>query len=322
MGAEAVVGQQFHGLYAAQCLDGAGKVFEIHSEAELDVDARSALFWETEYFESSETADCVIQVRRAEPPAACGKLVYENAFFRLFESGEGFLQQTLDRAALERGEKCAMLASRFGGALSESALDVNALNIDNALNIEVFLPQDFPPEQECMQQIWQSINLPFQLLQRGIFTLHSAAVQTRFGAILFCGRSGIGKSTQANLWKEYENALILNGDRCAVGFVDGAANAFGLPFCGTSGICLNFSLPIAAIISLGQAPKNRITRLSGVRALRAIMSNIVGLYGGAMRESHAELFFRAAECIPIFELHCTADFRAVRLLKETLEGGE
>ena len=70
------------------------------------------------------------------------------AFFRLFESGEGFLQQTLDRAALERGEKRAMLASRFGGALSESALDVNALNIDNALNIEVFLPQDFPPEQE------------------------------------------------------------------------------------------------------------------------------------------------------------------------------
>lgn len=215
-----------------------------------------------------------------------------------------------------------MLASRFGGALSESALDVNALNIDNALNIEVFLPQDFPPEQECMQQIWQSINLPFQLLQKGIFTLHSAAVQTRFGAILFCGRSGIGKSTQANLWKEYENALILNGDRCAVGFVDGAANAFGLPFCGTSGICLNFSLPIAAIISLGQAPENRITRLSGVRALRAMMSNIVGLYGGAMRESHAELFFRAAECIPIFELHCTADFRAVQLLKETLEGGE
>ena len=300
----------------------AGKVFEIHSEAELDVDVRSALFWETEYFESSETADCAIQVRRAEPPAACGKLVYENAFFRLFESGEGFLQQTLDRAALERGEKRAMLASRFGGALSESALDVNALNIDNALNIEVFLPQDFPPEQECMQQIWQSINLPFQLLQRGIFTLHSAAVQTRFGAILFCGRSGIGKSTQANLWKEYENALILNGDRCAVGFVDGAANAFGLPFCGTSGICLNFSLPIAAIISLGQAPENRITRLSGVRALRAMMSNIVRLYGGAMRESHAELFFRAAECIPIFELHCTADSRAVRLLKETLEGGE
>ena len=196
------------------------------------------------------------------------------------------------------------------------------LNIDNALNIEVFLPQDFPPEQECMQQIWQSINLPFQLLQRGIFTLHSAAVQTRFGAILFCGRSGIGKSTQANLWKEYENALILNGDRCAVGFVDGAANAFGLPFCGTSGICLNFSLPIAAIISLGQAPENRITRLSGIRALRAIMSNTVGLYGGAMRESHAELFFRAAECIPIFELHCTADSRAVQLLKETLEGGE
>lgn len=116
--------------------------------------------------------------------------------------------------------------------------------------------------------------------------------------------------------------MILNGDRCAVGFVDGAANAFGLPFCGTSGICLNFSLPIAAIISLGQAPENRITRLSGVRALRAIMSNIVGLYGGAMRESHAELFFRAAECIPIFELYCTADSRAVRLLKETLEGGE
>lgn len=91
----------------------AGKVFEIHSEAQLDVDARSALFWETEYFESSETADCAIQVRRAEPPAACGKLVYENAFFRLFESGEGFCSKRLTEPRLSAGKsaQCLLPAS-------------------------------------------------------------------------------------------------------------------------------------------------------------------------------------------------------------------
>lgn len=271
------------------------------------MDSRSALFETACGHGAEEPADFLIRVRYAASPVPTGRLLYENVFFRLFADGDFFLQQTLDRATLERGEKRAMLSARFCGGEGTGQR-----------SIEVFLPPDFPREQECMQQLWQSINLPFQLMQKGIFTLHSAVVQTQQGAILFCGRSGIGKSTQANLWKDCENAFILNGDRCAVGFIDGAANAFGLPFCGTSGICSDFSAPIAAIVSLGQAPENTIARLSGVRALRALMNNVVGLCGNAMHKSYTETLLRAAECIPIFELRCTADSRAVRLLKETL----
>lgn len=89
----------------------AGKVFEIHSEAELDVDARSALFWETEYFESSETADCVIQVRRAEPPA-------ENSFMKTHSSGclkaaKAFCSKRLTEPCLNAGKsaQCLLPAS-------------------------------------------------------------------------------------------------------------------------------------------------------------------------------------------------------------------
>lgn len=65
------------------------------------------------------------------------------------------------------------------------------------------------------------IALEALLLQRDAMILHASFVSTRYGGLLFSGVSGIGKSTQADLWQRYEGAELLNGDRTVLRRMDG-----------------------------------------------------------------------------------------------------
>lgn len=50
--------------------------------------------------------------------------------------------------------------------------------------------------------------------------------------------------------------------------------AHGVPFAGTSGICRNVSVPLAAVVVLSQAPENTIRRLSPSEAVAALCPNV------------------------------------------------
>lgn len=51
------------------------------------------------------------------------------------------------------------------------------------------------------------------LMEQEAAILHASFIEYEGQAVLFTGPSGIGKSTQAGLWEQYEDAQILNGDR-------------------------------------------------------------------------------------------------------------
>lgn len=82
------------------------------------------------------------------------------------------------------------------------------------------------------------------LLNFNRFILHASCIGTAFGGILFSGVSGIGKSTQADLWCRYEDATLINGDRPIVGKVDNQWKAFGSPYAGSSNCYVNASVPV------------------------------------------------------------------------------
>jgi hypothetical protein len=111
----------------------------------------------------------------------------------------------------------------------------------------------------CMQ-------LLHRITQTGGFLLHASWIRYQGKAILFTGASGIGKSTQAALWRDHRGAELLNGDRAAV-FGDHARE---IPFRGSSGVGLNRKTPLAAIVYLSQAPETTIVRLTGARAFRRL----------------------------------------------------
>jgi hypothetical protein len=58
------------------------------------------------------------------------------------------------------------------------------------------------------------------LYQRGLFPLHGSAVETRWGAMIFVGAQGIGKSTLAAQFYR-RGYRLLSDDVCAVTTIDG-----------------------------------------------------------------------------------------------------
>lgn len=105
------------------------------------------------------------------------------------------------------------------------------------------------PDRIMPRLVLNALEAEHHIVQRGGFLLHASFVRWKDKSILFTAPSGTGKSTQAELWRCHRNAEIINGDRVAVTMSDQGAMSWGIPYCGTSGICKNAQLPVAAILS-------------------------------------------------------------------------
>ncbi len=152
------------------------------------------------------------------------------------------------------------------------------------------------------------------------YILHSSFIKWKERGILFTAPSGVGKSTQAELWKYYENADILNGDRTAIRFDKNVWEAYGLPYAGSSDIFRNESAPIAAIIVLEQAPVNRLKRLHGIQAFKALFSQLtLHPWDPSFMQRIMDNLNLMLQDVPVYKLLCTPDQRAVDILKQELE---
>ena len=150
---------------------------------------------------------------------------------------------------------------------------------------------------------------------------HSSYIKYKGKAILFTAPSGTGKSTQAELWRKLRGAEILNGDRSAIQVMDDVVYAAGVPFSGSSQICVNCTLPLAAIVYLGQAPQTTIHRLRGYEAFARIWEGCsVNTWDEADLSRASEVVKHAAATVPVFYLPCTPDESAVIALEGALEG--
>jgi len=151
------------------------------------------------------------------------------------------------------------------------------------------------------------------------FIFHCSYIDHNGKAILFTAPSGTGKSTQADLWAKYRDSEIINGDRAAVRLAEGVLLAEGIPFAGSSQYCKNKSLPIEAIVYLGQAPKTTIRRLRGYEAFAKIWEGVsVNTWDKTDLELVSDVVQKIAERIPVFHMPCTPDESAVIVLEEAL----
>lgn len=171
-----------------------------------------------------------------------------------------------------------------------------------------------------IDDLYPQLALPHVLLRHGRrLVLHASYLRTAHGALLFTAPSGTGKSTQARLWRQHRNALIVNGDRAVLGFSDDRPTAFGYPCNGSSEECLALNTPVWAVVALRQAPKNAVRRLTGAEAVRCLLN------GSYLPPEHRddlplafELAASLAESVPIFELSCVPDASAVETLEAAL----
>ena len=174
-------------------------------------------------------------------------------------------------------------------------------------------------EEELELMLMYIFNM--HVIKKRMFFLHSSIVKTRKSGIMFLGPSGIGKTTQAELWKKYRDALIINGDVVLVQETPDAFLGWGTPWHGSSPYCENTSVPVAAMVVLKQAPKNSIRELTGFEKVTEVSNSVFypqWVEGGM--ELCLETLDHLLTKVPVYELSCRPDEGAVELVEQVVFG--
>ncbi len=151
--------------------------------------------------------------------------------------------------------------------------------------------------------------------------VHASCVIYKGKAILFCGPSGMGKSTQARLWAERFGTYMISSDAPAVyPAADGSgAVAYGMPWDGSDQIFTQESAPVAAVIELAQAKENRIRRMDEREAYnRLLQQGHLPLWDSEAMICEMQVLKRLAAAVPFYHLDCLPEHSAAELVERTL----
>lgn len=158
-------------------------------------------------------------------------------------------------------------------------------------------------------------------VQRHIIYLHSSLIDFQGRGLMFLGPSGIGKTTQAELWNKYRDALIINGDVVFVQETEDAFLGWGTPWHGSSPYCENASVPVHAMIVLKQSSENSIRELTGFEKVTAVSTSV---FYPRWLENGMELCLETLDHllsrVPVYELSCRPDEDAVKITEEAVFG--
>ena len=114
------------------------------------------------------------------------------------------------------------------------------------------------------------ISMSLLLLERGGLLLHSSGVMRDGRVLISFGPSGAGKTTVARSVPEAD--VLCDEVMALLPQPDGSVRAIGTPFHGDLGICAPGAGPVAAIVRLRQAARDRLTPLSTAAAAREMLA--------------------------------------------------
>ena len=150
--------------------------------------------------------------------------------------------------------------------------------------------------------------------------VHASAVEYQGKAVAFTASSGVGKTTQAELWAKYKGALILNGDKVFLKREEDGIHAWGSPWKGSSPYAENASAPLRAIVALEQAEENSIRKLEGLEVLEYVVPHVFFPSWDECCEQAVLTFLdQVLRETEVYLLKCRPDESAVELLASTIK---
>ena len=242
--------------------------------------------------------DCAVDVIRWALPPETGSEIYRDAHRCRRVTGGRICDYTFWSDSLQRKPTPYACAVRYEG------------------RIKLFMDYGAPFWD---RMVFDAVGVPDLLLERGAAVLHASFIGVGDAGVLFAGQKRAGKSTQARLWQETRGAALINGDRVAMRVTESGALAYGVPFCGSSRVCLNRSLPVAAIVFPEKGQENRVAPLSPVEAFKRLLGCLSYTQTDAASQALAIAFAErlALEC-RCYALVCRKDAGAVQTLADAL----
>lgn len=154
----------------------------------------------------------------------------------------------------------------------------------------------------------------------GVYALHSSSILYQDKVWLFSGPSGMGKSTQADLWQRLYQVRILNGDLNLIQLDSSTPMVFGLPWCGTSHIYSKETYPLGGVILLKKYVDNFILGLSKTEQILSITQRLISpVWTEDMLSSNLQFSNDLVIRIPVIKLLCRKEPAAVHILREYIQ---
>lgn len=225
-----------------------------------------------------------------------GSKIYDDTMRVVYKNGKGYIRY--------EGVK--------SGDLSKAYLRIEAK--DDYVRAEI--KSDAANEKSLLT----AMELEHNITENKGILLHCSYIVYGDEAILFTAPSGTGKSTQAKLWQDTRGARLINGDRAAVMITKDGVVAAGIPYCGSSGVRINHTCKVRAVVYLSQSKVNTVIKLSGLRAFKRIWEGItLNIWHRNDVEKATDTVLEIAENVPVYHLSCVADETAVKALEEALD---
>ncbi len=178
-------------------------------------------------------------------------------------------------------------------------------------------------DDDCTKEILSEllmIGFYSNVSSQSTLLIHASAVSHQEKAVAFTASSGVGKTTQAELWAKHKGAKILNGDKVFLKRENDGIHAWGSPWSGSSLYAENESAPLKAIVVLEQAEENRIQKLEGLDVLAYVVPHVFFPNWDINCEQAVLTFLdQVFEETDIYLLKCRPDETAVELLASVIK---
>ena len=159
----------------------------------------------------------------------------------------------------------------------------------------------------------------YAMLAHDACVFHGVVMEYDGRGILVMARSGVGKTTHTRLWRDHENALILNGDRSLCRRIGGQWYAYGMPWCGTSGEYINRPVPISCIVELRRGDTNLVEKASPFDATMYLLERIFApVWEPELREKAVDYCQEIGSSVPMLRLFCRPEPASVQVLKQAI----
>ena len=155
------------------------------------------------------------------------------------------------------------------------------------------------------------------ILPHGGLSMHSSVVVNEGQAFMFMGKSGTGKSTHSRLWLNHiEGSWLLNDDNPIVRVIGDEVVVYGSPWSGKTQCYRNESAPVAGIVRLKQAPRNRFRVCEDIAAFSAVLPGCSVLRQDMrLHEAMCETLAVLTELTLVGELECLPDREAAEVCR-------
>lgn len=160
------------------------------------------------------------------------------------------------------------------------------------------------------------------IIRHRAMLVHSSALICGGKAYLFSADSGVGKSTHTRLWLEAfgDEVHIMNDDKPVIRIYDDRILACGTPFDGGSGIALNETYPLGAIIFVERGEENSVRVPSDKEVIQKLYFQTARMVGPKTAQEMLINFDLLIGKAKFYILACNMDISAAHTARREIIG--